>query len=147
MALERALVMHIEEQDDWGEAATSSTLAQTYQDLDRMDDALRSLGRALEIWEQRGDQRNVGRVLNEYGSAYLALGTTDRAIEVLDQALAIHIALDNWHGEAVAHEKMGIALELIGEASSAAEHWHQAIELYNRVGDPQAEDVRRRLLQ
>lgn len=143
--LERALAMHIEEGDAFGEATALAALAIAKHDLGEFDAALRHLDRSMAIRREQGDRRNIGRVLNEYGLVYGSMGRTDAAVEHLEQALAVHVELDFWYGEAVAHERLGDVLDQIGRPEPAREHWQAAVLLYEKLGDPSAEDIRARM--
>ena len=146
-ALERALAMHVSVNDVWGESVALSALASLYRKLGRPEDALRCLARSLEIRQAENDQRNVALVLNEYGSLYLATGYMTDAASSFEQALVIHRELDNWHGEAEARQQLGEIHARRGRKTEAAEHWRAAAELYLRIGDPRAQDVRMRLAE
>jgi tetratricopeptide (TPR) repeat protein len=143
--LDRALAMHIEEGDAWGEATTLGGLALARYDLGEFDAALRHLEQAMAIRREMGDRRNIGKVLSDFGLVYGGMGRTDAAVEHLEQALEVHVELDYWHGEAVAHERLGDVLDQAGRTEQAHEHWQAAVLLYEKLGDVSAEDIRARL--
>jgi tetratricopeptide (TPR) repeat protein len=142
--LNESLAIHIEENDTWGEATALSLLARAHHSLDEFDQALPELHRALEIRRDHGDQRNVGNALNDLSLLHDSLGEFDQAVTYAEQALAIHRTVEYWTGEAIAHERLGTVLDHTGHAEAAAEHWRAAITLYDKLGDPRAEDIRNR---
>lgn len=144
-ALERALAMHIEEGDSWGEATASALLAMALHDVGSSQKALQMLDQCLAIRQEQNDQRNIARAMNDLGLVYGALGSTDKAIDYLERALPIHQSFDYWYGEAVARERLGNLLARMGQTAAAEEHWSAAVDLYDRLGDPIADDIRARL--
>lgn len=142
--LNESLAIHLEESDTWGEATALNLLARAHHSLGEFNQALPKLHRALEIRRDHGDQRNVGIALNDLSLVHDSLGQFDQAIAYAEEALAIHRTVEYWHGEAIAHERLGAVLDHTGHAEVAAEHWRAAITLYDKLGDPQAEDIRNR---
>lgn len=144
-ALDEALAMHIEEGDAFGEATALAALAITRHNLGQYDEALRHLERSIAIRRAEGDRRNIGKVLNDFGLVYGSMGRTDAAIDHLERAIEMHTELDYWYGEAVAHQRLGDVLDRAGRPEPARDHWQAAARLFDKLGDPSAEDIRARL--
>jgi tetratricopeptide (TPR) repeat protein len=140
--LREALALHIADGDTWGEAVALSILGLAHRDLGQLDEALDDLNRALDIYRSHDDQRNVAAGLSNLALVHHSLGRTDRAIDHLNEALTGHRTVDNWHGEAQAHERLGTVLNDAGQPEPARRHWRAAVELYDKIGDPRAGDVR-----
>lgn len=70
---------------------TASLLSQCYRNLDRADEAIAVLERALEPWRDQRDQPDPAdellTALNELGSAYIAAGRADDAVALLEQTV------------------------------------------------------------
>ncbi|MBP2330432.1 tetratricopeptide (TPR) repeat protein [Kibdelosporangium banguiense] len=142
--LNESLAIHLEEDDTWGEATALALLARANHSLGQFEQALPQLDRALEIRRDHGDQRNVGNALNDLSQLHDSLGQFDQAMAEAEEALDIHRAVEYWHGEATAHERLAAVLDHTGQAEAAAEHWRAAITLYDKLGDPRADDIRNR---
>jgi len=80
-AIEPALAIHIAEGDTWGEAVARTMLAMAHHSLGHADEALPDLHRALDIYRNHGDQRNVAGNMSNLGLVYGSLGQTEQAIE------------------------------------------------------------------
>ncbi len=100
----------------------------------RFDDALRLLGQALVLTRASGDKRDEGHVLNNMAVAYAGLRRFDKAAENFDHALALHTEHDP-AAVAVAHNNIGYAHALTGEAGPAVDHLSRALVLARQVGD------------
>jgi tetratricopeptide (TPR) repeat protein len=99
----------------------------------------------MAIRREQDDRRNIGKVLSDLGLVYGSMGHQDAAVERLEQALALHVELDYWHCEALAHKRLGDVLDRAGRTEPAREHWLAAVVLYEKLGDPAADDIRVRL--
>ena len=72
--------------DHKGEAQTANNLADAYVILDRKDEALDLLRRALELNRETGNRYGEGVALNNLGEAFLDLGRTEEAIDCFHRA-------------------------------------------------------------
>ncbi|MGM1064668.1 ATP-binding protein [Saccharothrix sp. Mg75] len=142
---QRALAMHLEDGDAWGEATALSGLSHAHLETGETRLALEESLRALEIRREQGDQRNVGNALNTVGEVYLALGDVDRAVDHVENAMTVLTEVDYRGGRAVSHQLLGAALSRRGREDEAATHRRLAVELYESIGDPRADDVRAHL--
>lgn len=91
------------------------------------------------------DEYNAARCRIERGRALTALGEYRRSAEELTAALARMTALGSPRGEAQARHALGQAALTAGEVSTGTAHLHQAMDIYQRLGDSEAEVVRQLL--
>ena len=104
------------------------------------------VGSYARRYRAHDDQTHVGGVLSNIGLVYGSQGRTDEALACLEQALAIQEqSHDSWRGRANTHDRLGTVLDRLGHTENANEHWRTALSLYEQLGDPQADNVRRRL--
>ncbi|MFC7617044.1 tetratricopeptide repeat protein [Actinokineospora soli] len=142
--LRTALEMHVAEGDSFGEATALALLGAVELGLDRPDDALRSFRRSLAIREEHGDPRNIAIVRTELSTALLRVGDLESARAEAAGALELNQAIDDWRCEAMAHEALGNAMDATGDRAGAVEHWRAALVLFDKLGDPHADDLRTR---
>lgn len=82
-----SLEIKFRERDRSGQALTLGQLANLYQGMKRLEDSIRFLRLALEIYLDLRDLANEGRVRNNMASSYLDLGRKDEARRELLQAI------------------------------------------------------------
>jgi len=87
--------------------------------LGEYERAIELYERALEINQTYGDRRTEGNILDNLGSAWLALGDPKRAIHFQQQALAISRELGNRRGESMTLGNLGSAYEELGDFDKA----------------------------
>jgi DNA-binding SARP family transcriptional activator/tetratricopeptide (TPR) repeat protein len=111
--------------------------------LKRYEESLENLERALAIGHQFGDGFFVCMIESSIGRVYLDMGGYKEAVEHCQWALAAHHGTTRDRGEAL--YTLGCALAFLGQASEAREAWLTALPILDRLGDPLAAEVRRRL--
>jgi len=62
-----------------------------------------------------------------------------------DGALAVRRRAGDRHGEAETLRDAGDLLHYLGRAGAAHASWQQALEAFDELGDPQADELRARL--
>ena len=82
-----------------------------------------------------GNRGAEGFHLSNMGIAYAVLGETRKAIEYLNQALAIACRIGNRRGEGDALEKLGSAYSDLGDVRKAIEYYEQALAISREIGD------------
>jgi tetratricopeptide (TPR) repeat protein len=100
---------------------------------------------ALTIARETGDLRSEGTSLNNLAAAYRLARRPGEAIGCYQQALAVRQRAGDRQGEAESVRDFGDLLQDSGETERARQCWQQALAIFGDLGDPRADDVRRRL--
>jgi len=88
-----------------------------------------------------------GQDLSNLVSAYAALGEARRAIEFHGRALVIYHETGDQRGEGNALWNMTLALDKLGNRDQAIANAQAALAIYERIEDPNAAKVRRKLAE
>lgn len=132
----------------WGAAVATNVLGEACQGLGDLDEALTCHRRALEVFRADGHRNRESWALRLLGDAYRAQGRLDRAVEHHRLALeSVPSEHRNRAYEADALQALGDDLHLTGDRDTAREYWIRALTLYERLGDPRADETRARLHQ
>ena len=92
-------------------------------------------GRAsLEMARMLGDEHATGVALLALGAACQGEGLADRAVDYLEEALAIYREAGETAGVAECRARLGDALREMGREDEAAEHFKHALSLTERDG-------------
>lgn len=142
---EQAAEIDLQLGDTWARMITLNFLGTVYQGLQRFDEALECHQQALAFFRQTRERTREGWTFKLLGSLHRATGDLGRAIECDRQAVAIARETVEPRHLAETLDSLGTDLDLIGEQRAAREHWHEALELFERLGHPQADDLRERL--
>lgn len=132
-------------QDRCGEGITLNNLGLAYSEVGRFRKAIKCYERALPLERETREQHCEGHTLNNLGSAYLALGDVEQALFYIHQALSLRRKIGDRWGPAETLEVLGQALDANGDPAGARASWAEAANLFDELGDAQAEQVRRRL--
>ncbi|HEX4791661.1 MAG TPA: tetratricopeptide repeat protein [Actinospica sp.] len=98
--------------------------------------------RALRITDKLGNVQLYIKCLNTLGDVYAGLGRTSQAKQHLHRSLELSRELRELDGEATAMQNLARTHYAEGDIDAALRCWEQALELYERYDDPQAETVR-----
>ncbi len=91
--------------------------------------------KALQLWQQQGDQSQQALILLGIGRAYNALEENQQALEYYNLALSLYRTVGDQDGEALTLHSIGFAYNALGENQQALEYYKQALSLYSAVGD------------
>ncbi|TYC02936.1 tetratricopeptide repeat protein [Micromonospora sp. WP24] len=128
-----------------GEARTLNAIGWLLATTGDYAQAIESCTEALAQQEQSGDRNGQAATLDSLGFAYDRLGERDRAADCYEQAIQLfRDSADRYH-EAETLIRLGDTREGMGDQTAAAAAWRQAVRIYEDVGDPAAEETRRRL--
>jgi tetratricopeptide (TPR) repeat protein len=143
--LETALAHCRRSGDRGGEASALGTLGAVYQRLDRYPQALDHLHRALAISRETGDRSLEMETLNTLGETLQAMDQPVSALARHRAALALSEQTGDRYERARALDGVAQSLDAAGDAEQAQYHWRHVLELYTKLGVPEAEAVRRRI--
>lgn len=107
--------------------------------------AARHVIRAREMLTALGDldPYNTARTHLELGKSLTGTGSHAAAAQELDRALRDMRQLGSQRGEAQAHHALAVLAMATGKPDDARTHLEQALETYERLGDPEAAEIRR----
>jgi len=127
------------------EADVLVSLAEVDVRQGRYPQAADLLERALAQCRETGNPDGEGRALDALGEILRATGRPGEALVQHEAALAVAGEIDDAYARARAHDGLGHARHAVGDDGQARAHWQQALELYTRLGTPEAARVRRQL--
>ena len=102
--------------------------------------AAASSAAALELFHDLGDRHGLSKALNSLGELSLRTGATGEAARQFGEALALTRELGTPHEQARALEGIGRCL-LGRDPAEAAGRLREALEIYQRIGAPEARRV------
>ncbi|MEO3750934.1 tetratricopeptide repeat protein [Streptomyces sp. B6B3] len=109
------------------------------------EQAVRHQDEALELARALGETELLAECLNELAATHAAAGDPTRALALYDEALTV--ATEAGHRKALAdsHANAAAVHAELGEHEAARDHWRQALDGYEALDLPQADEMRRRL--
>ncbi|MBV9730901.1 MAG: tetratricopeptide repeat protein [Pseudonocardiales bacterium] len=142
----QALARGREINDHWGEGWILHNLATTYRHLGRFDEAVEHYHQALIVRREINDRWGEGWTLHRLAITYRVQGRFAEAVEHYHQALIVYREINNRWGEGWMLYNIGELLHDTGRPAAARASWrHQALAIFEELGDPQAVEVRARL--
>ncbi|MER7811910.1 BTAD domain-containing putative transcriptional regulator [Streptomyces sp900116325] len=128
-----------------GEASISNEVGWTYILMGKFDEALEECGRALAVHRETGDRNGEAAAWDSLGYAYHHLHEYECALLCYDRALELYRAVRDRYLEADTLTHMGDTHQVAGRQVGAALFWRQALAILDRMGHPEAADVRVKL--
>ncbi|NEA36010.1 helix-turn-helix domain-containing protein [Streptomyces sp. SID13031] len=104
--------------------------------------ALTALNSAIELARGAKTEALEGTAITEIGVTWFETGDYSKSCDVLAEAVAIAVRHPQEHQEARPRHQRGRALAELGMVAEARLEWEKAIALYERIADPQADEVR-----
>lgn len=129
----------------WAHANAMSDLGRVHLQLGRLDDALDCQQRALDAYRQVRDRGRESHALGCLGDVHLAADRLDLAFDCHARALDIASRDEIRSSQASALECLGTDLHRTGDVVGARVHWQRALEIFDELGDVQADEIRVRL--
>ena len=106
-----------------------------------LDEAIACFVKAHSLYIEKGDQHGAAEVLNNLGVIYYQQECWSEATENLERAHQAFIAMEDKNGQAQALGNLGSLYRASGQLEKAAQHFKDALTLFHRLGDSQAESV------
>jgi tetratricopeptide (TPR) repeat protein len=126
----------------YSEAAVLSNLGITYRTLRQLDEAITCHLESRRISQEIGSRRGEGIALVHLGELYRLTGRLDAAVAACEEGLAILEQVVDDQGESSGLVQLGHAMAELGEHERARAYWRQALDRYERMGAPEAAEVR-----
>jgi tetratricopeptide (TPR) repeat protein len=144
---EQALDLYRGVGDRRNESAALRSLAVAYGIVGDAKKAIELLRQELSIDKERGDRWSVGYCLGCLGLAYDVLGDAKKAIEYYQQHLIIAREMGDRSGEGNALWSMSRSVDKLGQRAKAIELAKSALEIFEQIENPAAEEVRKILAE
>jgi tetratricopeptide (TPR) repeat protein len=119
---------------DWQLAMLTQRGDAHYQ-LEQFDPALADYGHALELAAQLHNQPVEAQLLGRLGAVQAEAGQLAAAAEFADKSLALAVELDDQRLQGEQHMLLAFTFNDLNQPESARNHCHQAIELYQLLGE------------
>ncbi|MFC0530687.1 AfsR/SARP family transcriptional regulator [Phytohabitans kaempferiae] len=126
-------------------AAVLSNLAQVYERQGAYAEAQACYEESYAGFVALGISVGQATVLAQLGRVHRLQGRHAEALDRLDAALELAEKLDERRSAAVSLHELGITHDELGERAAAREAWRRALVLFEALGVPEADEVRRRL--
>lgn len=140
--LQRALEVRRDAGDQWGEGSTLALLGEVLHRLGRLDEAADHAERSLDLQRATDNQRGMASAMHTLGLIHHDLGQVDAGLARLGEALALRREAHNHLGEAKTLRVMGDLERRRGDLDAARRNWRRALEILERLEDPEAAEVR-----
>jgi tetratricopeptide (TPR) repeat protein/transcriptional regulator with XRE-family HTH domain len=141
-ALEKAMEIREELGDQVGALQAILNLGQISGDEGQHERAESYLLRALRMAEELALGELVVKSLTGLGTTYIDLSRLEDAKRYLYRALDLCRSMRHVDSEAITMQNLAIAHNASGELETALNFWQQALALYERFEDPEADIVR-----
>ncbi|MDX9833384.1 MAG: tetratricopeptide repeat protein, partial [Anaerolineae bacterium] len=148
--LDRALALYqeslqLKEQlgDKQGKAASLANMARVYLTRGDLDRALALYQESLQLLEQLGDKKGKAASLHNMANIFMARGEWVEAERALQDSLRLAQGVGSVEHVAFAAGKLGQVAEARGDGSTALAHYREALAIFEQLGMPEAQQVRR----
>jgi tetratricopeptide (TPR) repeat protein len=138
------LPLHIRRGDEWAQAVTRGQIADILQARGQLDEALRiRQEEQLPVYERLGDVRSAAITRGKIADILHARGQLGEALRIRQEhELPVFERLGDVRSAAVTRWKIALQRFDMGEHAAAAELFRNALAVFERMGLPEAEQVR-----
>ena len=145
--LEEAKAIHVARGDQVGTSVVLTNIGLALLRLERYAEAVDQLEQALRAGRETGNRYGEGLTEAALGETYLAMGSFEDAVEHLERARAALRATAPEQDRENANILCGLgqALAALGRVTEARRAWQAVIPVLDRLADPKADELRRRL--
>ena len=129
--------------DDLAQGRALGHLGQVAVHRGKIEDAIAQYEAQLDLANRIGDPAVQSHAHASLGAAWARHGDLRKAVAHYGQQLQIARQTHNHLGEATAHANIGSGLERLGDLPGAAAAWQNALAIYESLGSPSADSMRR----
>ncbi|MEW9531666.1 BTAD domain-containing putative transcriptional regulator [Microbispora sp. NPDC049125] len=142
-ASERGLTIFSEIGSGAGVARARYHLGIVLSYVGRLNEAVVHHAECLEFFRASNQRVWEQRVCYRLAATFIAAGRFAEAVRHAEQALTVSREITHPYGEAQSLAALGRALRGLGEARRGREALAQALDLFSRLGSPEADDIRK----
>jgi DNA-binding CsgD family transcriptional regulator len=95
------------------------------------------LHQALALARDIGDLSTLAHTLNRAGNWYMHTEWPREGLRYHQEALALFLSCDDWHGQATTLDLLGITSYISGDLISGVEYYERAIALFRQLNEQQ----------
>ena len=106
---------------------------------DQWSQTLVAWEKALNLFQQLGEQQREAKLLGAVGVVYKQLGLYEKSLNYQQQSLQLNRQLQNPAGEAASLLNIGILYDLQGDYAQSIRHYEQSRKISRHVQAPRAE--------
>ncbi|HXY10237.1 MAG TPA: tetratricopeptide repeat protein [Terriglobales bacterium] len=139
--LNRALTGAVQVGNEEEKAAILEAIASAYQDLNKLEDALRNYQQALDIMRRLGGKGGIADTLNNMAQAQALAGKLDDALKSYSEALQLRREIGDKLGTAATLLNLGNYYETRGQYDEALKFSKEALPIFREMSDPQDEGM------
>ncbi|HET6705771.1 AfsR/SARP family transcriptional regulator [Amycolatopsis sp.] len=140
-AFTQAMQLHRDRGNTLGEALALMNIALANSSLGRLAQATTRNREALAVFRRRGDRYHTAICLANLAETYALREDHRRAVGRYRQAIAQHLLAGNDYGRARTLMNLGRSLSRLDEPDQARDCWRRARDVFEALGDPQAEEA------
>ncbi|MEV0698472.1 tetratricopeptide repeat protein [Saccharopolyspora sp. NPDC050389] len=142
---QRALEVQLELGDRHGQGYAHNVLAAADARQGDISAARAHFAAALRLFNEVGETFGATFAMHELAGLHMGSGELDEAVDMYQQAVERRREIGHRQGEAQSLRGLGIALQAEGDIEKARLCWQQALTIFDELGDPEADEVRRDL--
>lgn len=131
----RAYNLYASIEDKQGMAKTYITRGNQKMYQDKFADALPFYLKAVELYEQAGNIKDITVAYNNIATCYFNLNGHDKSIEYLEKSLAIREKYGNPNEQAVTIMLLGEAYFKTNNTQKAKHYLHKALEIFEKLNN------------
>jgi DNA-binding SARP family transcriptional activator len=131
--------------DEWGMAHTLNDLGVIRRDLRQPGHSIGFLQQAADIFSHTGDQWALARALTNLGASLGDQRRYEEAMDCLTRAMHIRREIADLRGQAETLDQIATIHDHNGLTDAAHAAWQTALDLFETIGDPQADRIRTEL--
>ncbi|MEU9890716.1 tetratricopeptide repeat protein [Sphaerisporangium sp. NPDC051011] len=141
----KALEAYREIGDPQSEAEVLNNIGNCLVCMGKDGEALIHYQSALHIAIEISSRGEESEALRNIGTVHHRANRSDSALDYFEKALHRARGIGDVYREARALDEMGATLARTGEAARGSAYWKRALDLYEHLGVPEADALRRRL--
>jgi DNA-binding SARP family transcriptional activator/Tfp pilus assembly protein PilF len=125
-----------------GEGLSLSNMALCFLELGEPEEAMAYNRKALAVYRELGDRYCEAICLANIAEVHVKAAEHRLAVEIFTEALTIHAEMGNRQGIARTSLGLGHSQSALGDDLAARASWQQAHEIFEDLGDPEADQTR-----
>ncbi|HYB76752.1 MAG TPA: tetratricopeptide repeat protein [Candidatus Bathyarchaeia archaeon] len=139
--LSRGLPIAVQMGNEEEKAAIQQAIGNSYQDMNKLDDALRNYQDALDARRRLGDKGGIAEALGWMAEVQQTMGRSEQALKSLQESIGLRREIGDKSGLGKGLLDLGGFYENIGRYDEALNSAKEALLAFRSVGDRQSEAI------